>query len=181
MKRGIVILLILLFLATTIGTSPVSVGFGSTLTFGNDFEEIDGGTEMRLSLFLFEASFSTNHRLDRVTTLMAGGLALELWEMVRIGLALGPVVQLSYEEVFFDWRYLDGSYQFISIGSFREAFLNGLINYRAYVEAVLSPVSLGLTYQVPSLNASFANFKEGEFEPVWERGRFGLTLFYWLF
>lgn len=179
--RSVFVLLILLFLATALWAYPVSIGFGSTFLFGNKYEDIEMGGEMRLGLYFFETTFATIYRLERFTTLMAGGFAYDILGVVRVGLALGPVVQLDYRDIFFDWRYMDTSYNYTSVGSFSEAYSNGLINYRAYVEAILFPLSLGLTYQVPTLSASLSNLKEGDFSPVWERGLFGLTLFYRIF
>ena len=178
--RSVFALLILLFLATALWAHPVSVGLGSTFLFGNQYEDIEMGGEMRISYYLFESTLASVLRRERLTTLMAGGLAYTIMGVARVSLAMGPVVQLDYRDVFFDWRYMDSSYHYTSVESFSEAYYNGLINYRAYVEAILFPLSLSLTYQVPTLSASFANFKEGDFSPVWERGLWGLTLCYWL-
>ncbi|MDY4611316.1 MAG: hypothetical protein SPD11_11965 [Sphaerochaetaceae bacterium] len=137
------------------------------------------GGELRLKVTLLEidvvglynqydAAGTTNHVISGMFT---GGLSLDLFDVVRLGVGMGPNISWNITQN----KFVLGESQLSSFNDFGEGFMTAPMNYRATADVMLGPVMLGVNYTVPT-TFTFKAMEAKNLKPLWDYGRFGVSV-----
>ena len=204
-NKGLVFLLIFgVLLTSTIGAKAVDLRLGAQAQFLPDFSELtdDGadlgslfteldnytfGTDLRLKLFMAElglgATFGQyvdgSDTYTEISTLTTAGLAFDLLFM-RLGIGMGPRFRVFVGD---GGAYvLDDADTIQPWDNFGDAFLKSPVAVKANVDFRLGKISLGVSYTVDTVY-TFEKYDEVKdlFSAEWEKGRFGVGVYYSFF
>lgn len=147
-------------------------------TFGADirtrllFAEVD-------VVALYDQITPDTHTLSSLVT---GGISLDLLGLVRIGLGLGPRLRVEFgDEVAF---YDANGDELEDAENFTDALMKSDLTWRATVDLKLGKVLVGLNYTVDSKgfkieDNNFADLLPGESQ--WNSGRIGVSALFTIF
>ncbi len=121
------------------------------------------GAEARLKFLLVEASAMSivgpNSAADgyEADTLMTAGVSLDLLNLIRIGVGLGPQYTVDFKN---NGDILDASGATFDFG---KVFMEANCTYKANVDFLLGGLTLSANYTVPSIGFNIQNIVEGTF------------------
>jgi hypothetical protein len=171
------------------GTVMYNVNAGSVLDDKNAFGNINNynfGADLRLKLLVFnitamgtyagQAQIAGHDGYHEVSTMLTAGLAFDLFDFLRIGVGMGPRVSLYSNGS--DWKFYDLNHSSMSDGNFGDAIKNAPMSYRATVDFLIGPVSLGMSYIVDS-TYNFADAGNvGNLKPDFNAGKLGASVMF---
>jgi hypothetical protein len=106
-----------------------------------------------------------------ISGMFTGGLSLDLFDIVRLGVGMGPNASWNITQ----GRFIVGTDEVSNLSDFGQGFMNAPMNYRATADVMLGPVMLGANYTVPT-SFTFSNLDAKKLEPLWDYGRFGVSV-----
>ncbi|MFA6706689.1 MAG: hypothetical protein WC129_00450 [Sphaerochaetaceae bacterium] len=204
-KRLLVLFLILALIPAAVFADFFDFGIGATAQFiGNfdltDTEDFDWsllgdvknygfGADIRTRVMFVELDVTGlyNQRqynstdYHEISGLITGGLSLDLLGLVRIGLGMGPRVNVWINQddgsvmVYNQNGVLDAS------TDFADAFMNAPMTYRATADVKLGNLLVGLNYIVDSSGFTFENPDTTKLAPNFDAGRIGASATFILF
>jgi hypothetical protein len=191
MKKGVLIVVLIIFTFGSLQAKSFSLGVGlsgqNKIPMGEEskelsFEDFVFGGELRLRLFFLEGTYNTLYDVsnESFVSLVTGGFNFSLFDIIHLGLGVGPSFAMKLNNEAYFWASVDknGSYQ--GQDSFSDAFLNGLIHYRAHVDLKLGKVSAGFNWSVPSKGFYLSADDLAEFLPNWEKVKLGFSVLFYL-
>lgn len=193
MKRLLITTMVLCFAVSAVSAGLISFGFGAhalnTLPYNNGdpdlgtTEDWQFGGEMRLGILFAEGSVSGVYDAsnDMITGLFTVGTSLSLFDLLHLGVGVGPAFAVTMADGEVDWAYMDRSGSTYPASDIGGVFDNGLIHYRAHGDMKLGRLSFGLTLQVPSDGYTMADNNVLELMPDWDNAKMGASLLFWLF
>lgn len=118
-------------------------------------------------------STETNHVISGMFT---GGLSFDIFNIVRLGVGMGPKVSWNITEKTFviDQQMVN------NMDDFGKGFMNAPMNYRATADVMLGPIMLGANYTVPS-KFTFEKLDAKDLVPLWDMGQFGVSVLFSFF
>ncbi len=120
--------------------------------------------------------------IHTLSSLVTGGISLDLLGLVRIGLGLGPRLRVEFgDEVAF---YDANGDELEDAENFTDALMKSDLTWRATVDLKLGKVLVGLNYTVDSKgfkieDNNFADLLPGESQ--WNSGRIGVSALFTIF
>lgn len=191
MKKGLLIFALIILTFGSLPAKSFSLGFGlnsqNKIPMGDDskemnFEDFIFGGELRLRLFFLEGTFNTLYDAndENFVSMLTAGFDFSLFDIIHLGLGVGPAFAMNLNNASHFWESIDknGSYQ--GEDSFSDAFLNGLIHYRAHVDFKLGKVSAGFNWSVPTKGLYLNADDLAEFLPNWEKVKLGFSFLFYL-
>ena len=186
-------MLLFLSLNIVVAARPFSFGIGfigESKDFSENIEVSDFnisdykmGAEARLKVAFVEGSVSALLDEDNsaIETLFTFGLNLNIFKVFDLALGVGPKFSYNFTE---DrdpyWSRSDNQNSYGEVGSFGEAFKEGIFHYRAHTDFVLGPLSAGLYWSVPTQGFSFCSNNFSQFLPEWDQLKMGISLMLYL-
>ena len=183
MKKMVVIVMVLWFTTVTISAKFISFGLGAQMLFHtNTIEELEFGGEVRLEILFAEGVVSLLYESDnRLTSLVTVGTSINLFDLLHIGLGLGPALSIEKSGGDFCWGFMDTSKTYQKACDLNSGIRQGLVHYRMHGDIKLGRISLGMTYLVPSKGYTLHNSDVSRLGPDWEEARVGASVLFWLF
>lgn len=166
------------------GTAQYKVDAGSVgASTAEDLMNIDNysfGAEARVKFLILEASDIAliGPAVDgwEVSNLMTAGLSLDLLNLVRVGVGLGPEFYVNFKD---DGKPYDvNGDEFV----FTDIFMKSNCTYKANVDLLLGGITLSANYTIPSKGFNLDNIVSGTFTTDdllpenFEDGRFGVSV-----
>lgn len=192
MKRILVVVMVLSFAISIASAGLISFGFGAHALNSNPFvdntfvpgtvEDWDFGAEMRLRVLFLEAQVNGQYTpSDQVEGLVTVGTSMSLFDLVHLGVSVGPSFGLEITDGGeIGWLKMgDGPAE--NTNDLGEVLKGGLLHYRAHGDVKLGRISFGFTYQVPSKGYTVENDDVLKIGPDWDQALVGTTLLFWLF
>lgn len=193
MKRLLITIMVLCFAVSAVSAGLISFSFGAhalnTLPYNNEAPELGTaedwqfGGEMRLGVLFAEGSVSGVYDAsnDMITGLVTVGTSLSIFDLLHLGVGVGPAFAVTMADGEVDWAYMDDSGSTYPASDIGGVIDNGLIHYRAHGDMKLGRLSFGLTLQVPSDGYTMANNDVLKLMPDWDNAKMGASLLFWLF
>jgi hypothetical protein len=191
MKKGVLIVALIIFTFGSLQAKSFSLGVGlsgqNKIAMGDEskelsFEDFVFGGELRLRLFFLEGSYNTLYDAnnENFASLVTAGFNFSLFDIIHLGLGVGPAFAMKINNESYFWASVDknGSYQ--GEASFSDAFLNGIMHYRAHVDLKLGKVSAGFNWSVPSKGFYLNADDLAEFLPNWGKVKLGFSVLFYL-
>lgn len=202
MKKILIILTIMMMLVPAIafaGIFDFSVGATAQYKLPGPIAEIEWEDEMaKIENYTFGADIRTRILFaevdvialyDQITpdvhtfsSLVTGGISLDLLGLVRVGLGLGPRLRVEFDDgaKFYD---ANGT-ELTDVDNFSDALMNSDLTWRATVDLKLGSVLVGLNYTVDSNgftieDNNFADLLPGSSQ--WNSGRVGVSALFTIF
>jgi hypothetical protein len=178
---------------SAVSAGLISFSFGAhalnTLPYNNESPELGTaedwqfGGEMRLGVLFAEGSVSGVYDAsnDMITGLITVGTSLSVFDLLHLGVGVGPAFAVTMADGEVDWAYMDDSGSTYPASDIGGVFDNGLIHYRAHGDMKLGRLSFGLTLQVPSDGYTMENNDVLKLMPDWDNAKMGASLLFWLF
>jgi len=159
---------------------PASDVSGSTAEELTNLDNYGFGAEARVKFLMLEVSDMAIVGPDgngwTVSNLMTAGLSFDLFNLVRVGLGLGPEFIINIDENGNATDVDDDPFNFGTI------FMQSNCTYKANVDFLLGGITLSANYTIPSQGFNIKNIVENGFDVSYltpeslEDGRFGVSV-----
>lgn len=202
MKKSLIVLLALLMILPAVAFAAsdwYDMSLGATVQWQPvpnysdwdaakaDLLKIDNwsfGLDFRNRLALFEVDLVSMYNYSKVqdatthtiSVLGTAGLVFDIYDVVRLGVGLGPS---------FDFIIRDGKLQIrdaagllVDAENIGESFSHAPLNYRLTADFLLGPVMLGANYTLPSAWSFAEPTWKGLLPPDWGKGKIGVSILY---
>ncbi|MFA5513481.1 MAG: hypothetical protein WDA17_01000 [Sphaerochaetaceae bacterium] len=198
-KRVLILIIISLLVPATLFAGLINLNVGATAQYKiptiGDSEDLEDaanienwafGPDIRLRLLFAEVGvaglYSKTEDGHTLSGVLTGGISLDLLGFLRVGLGLGPRMEVLFDEDFKNPEVLiaGGS---IDDATFGDAFMNAPMTYRATADFKLGRFLVGLNYTIDSNGFTFADPDTEKLLPDFENnpGRVGVSLLFRLF
>lgn len=199
-KKLIVIFLIVVMVPAMLFAKAFGFNVGGTVTYNvaadqlgetgmeglGDIKNYNFGLDLRMKLLVFNitalATYNPTGTVEggeetyhTFAGMLAAGLAFDIFDVVRLGVGFGPRLQVVTDGT--DLTVFDHAGVEVADADFGAAFMNAPMSYRATVDFLLGPVSLGVSYLVDS-KFTFANPEGKNLLPDWKKGQLGASVMF---
>lgn len=202
MKKSLIVLLALLMilpaavfaasdwydmsLGATVQWQPVP-NYSSWDEAKDDLLKIDNwsfGVDFRNRLALFEVDlvgmYNYSKPLDvathTISVLGTAGLVFDVYDIVRLGVGLGPSFDFIIKDGNLQVRDANGA--LVEASNFGESFTHAPLNYRLTADFLLGPFLIGANYTLPSAWSFDNPTWAGLLPPDWGKGKIGVSVLY---
>ena len=205
MKKTILVLLVALLLVPAgLFADGFDFSIGATAQYTNafdatntdqidwesfaDIENYGFGADMRLRILFAELDIAAlysqgeidGETLHSVTGLVTGGVSLDLIGLLRVGLGMGPRINVLFNDAG-DVVVFNETQVITADTDFAEAFMNAPMTYRATADLKLGGVMVGLNYTVDTDGFTFETMDTTKLAPNFAEGRIGVSALLTLF
>ena len=152
-------------------TDPANYAFGADIRTRVLFAEVD-------VMALYDQIDPNTHTLSSLVT---GGVSLDLLGLVRVGLGLGPRVRVEFGD---DLVFYDADGGVLLVENYSEALMGSDLTWRATADVKLGKILVGLNYTVDSNGFTIDNSDFTKLLPTdsqWNSGRIGVSALFTLF
>lgn len=154
-----------------------------------EFENYGFGAEVRARLLFLEVDVAglysyvedSGEQFHAISGLFTGGISFDLLGFLRLGLGLGPRVNVFIDENGTTQVYMPDVSGMQAVTNFGDAFMNAPMTYRLTADFKLGKVLLGLNYTVDSDGFTFDNLDTTKLAPKFENGKIGASVIFRLF
>lgn len=204
-KKYLITLLLFALIPAALFAGIFELGIGATTQFNpnyNPFESADFdwaqlgelenygfGAEIRARILFIEvdaAGLYSNvedggNKFHAISGLFTGGVSFDLLGFLRLGLGLGPRINVFIDESGNTQVYMPGQAGMQPVTDFGQAFMNAPLTYRLTTDIKLGKILLGLNYTVDSDGFTFDNLDTAKLAPKFENGKIGASVIFRLF
>jgi hypothetical protein len=204
MKKTILILIIALVLVPAgLFAGIINLNIGATAQYKIPVTDVDDGMtdienwafgpDLRLRILFAEvgvaglytkladdnAEFASGHQLSGLLT---GGVSFDLLGFLRLGLGMGPRMEVLFSEDFASSKITVGGVNIDDV-TFGDAFMNAPLTYRATVDFNLGRFLIGANYTIDSGGFTFENLDAEKLMPDFDnnKGTFGVSALFRIF
>ncbi|MCH3917023.1 MAG: hypothetical protein LKE40_06115 [Spirochaetia bacterium] len=175
--------------ATVFANDAFDISLGATAQYqekpsdavDSDFSDLSNykfGADARVRIAILEvtgsAVMSSSDDGDYLfDTLLTAGVSFDVLKLVRVGVGIGPTFTTGYVDDEVTYYGANGE----TPDNFGDFLLSAPLTYRASADVMLGNIMAGISYSVPT-DMSFNDFDASKMEPVWDNGKFGVSVLF---